>query len=147
MAIAEDLDRATDSQWDWVAEHTRTYLASGGAEGHDRNGVRTLVLATTGRRTGTPRRTCLIYGTSGGEYVVVASKGGAEQDPAWFMNLEADPSVGVQVGTRRFTARPRRVLGRARGPLGPDGEHLPALRRLRAEDRPRDPDRPDHPAG
>lgn len=77
MAIAEDLDRATDSQWDWVAEHTRTYLASGGTEGHESNGVRTLVLATTGRRTGTPRRTCLIYGTSGGEYVVVASKGGA----------------------------------------------------------------------
>jgi hypothetical protein len=40
------------------------------------------VLATTGRRTGTPRRTCLIYGTSGGEYVVVASKGGAEKNPA-----------------------------------------------------------------
>jgi deazaflavin-dependent oxidoreductase (nitroreductase family) len=97
MAIAEDLDRATDSQWDWVAEHTRTYLASGGTEGHENNGVRTLVLATTGRRTGTPRRTCLIYGTSGGEYVVVASKGGAEQNPAWFMNLEADPGVGVQV--------------------------------------------------
>jgi deazaflavin-dependent oxidoreductase (nitroreductase family) len=107
MAIAEDLDRATDSQWDWVAEHTRTYLASGGIEGHESDGVHTLVLATTGRRTGTPRRTCLIYGTSGGEYVVVASNGGAEEDPAWFRNLEADPSVGVQVGTRRFTARAR----------------------------------------
>lgn len=107
MAIAEDLDRATDSQWDWVAEHARTYLASGGTEGHVNNGVRTLVLATTGRRTGTPRRTCLIYGTSGGEYVVVASKGGAEENPAWFMNLTADPGVGVQVGTRRFTARAR----------------------------------------
>src|SRR5207237_377616 len=34
MAVADDLDRATDSQWDWVAEHTRTYLASGGTEGH-----------------------------------------------------------------------------------------------------------------
>jgi F420H(2)-dependent quinone reductase len=65
MAIAEDLDHATDSQWDWVAEHTRTYLASGGTEGHESNGVHTLVLATTGRRTGTPRRTCQIYGTSG----------------------------------------------------------------------------------
>jgi len=107
MAIAEDLDHATDSQWDWVAEHTRTYLASGGTEGHEGNGVHTLVLATTGRRSGTPRRTCLIYGTSGGEYVVVASNGGAEEDPAWFMNLEADPSVGVQVSTRRFTARAR----------------------------------------
>lgn len=57
MAIAKDLDRATDSQGDWVAEHTRTYLASGGTEGHVNDGVRTLVPATTGRRTGTPRRT------------------------------------------------------------------------------------------
>lgn len=107
MAIAEDLDRAADSSWDWVAEHTRTYLASGGTEGHENDGVRTLVLATTGRRTGTPRRTCLIYGRSGDDYVIVASKGGAEQNPAWFTNLEANPSVGVQAGTRRFTARAR----------------------------------------
>lgn len=107
MAVAGDIDRATDSQWDWVAEHTRTYLDSGGTEGHESNGVYTLVLATTGRRTGVPRRTCLIYGTSGEEFVVVASKGGADEDPAWFKNLQVDPNVGVQVGTRRFTARAR----------------------------------------
>ena len=65
MAVAGDLDRAADSKWDWVAEHARTYLASGGSEGHESNGVYTLVLAATGRRTGVPRRTCLIYGTSG----------------------------------------------------------------------------------
>jgi deazaflavin-dependent oxidoreductase (nitroreductase family) len=119
MATAEDLDRATDSQWDWVAEHARTYLASGGTEGHERDGVRTLVLATTGRRTGTPRRTCLIYGISGDEYVVVASKGGAERDPAWFVNLAADPSVGAQVGTRRFTARARVASPAERAELWP----------------------------
>jgi deazaflavin-dependent oxidoreductase (nitroreductase family) len=107
MAVADDLDRATDSTWDWVAEHTRKYLASGGTEGHESNGVYTLVLATTGRRTGQPRRNCLIYGTSGEDFVVVASKGGADEHPAWFKNLQADPSVGVQVGTRRFTARAR----------------------------------------
>jgi deazaflavin-dependent oxidoreductase (nitroreductase family) len=107
MAVADDLDRATDSKWDWVAEHTRTYLESGGTEGHESNGVSTLVIATTGRRTGEPRRTCLIYGTSGEDFVVVASKGGADEDPAWFKNLQADPSVGVQVGTRRFTAHAR----------------------------------------
>ncbi|OZM77442.1 nitroreductase family deazaflavin-dependent oxidoreductase [Pseudonocardia sp. MH-G8] len=107
MAVADDLDRATDSQWDWVAEHTRTYLASGGTEGHENNGVRTLVLATTGRRTGLPRRTCLIYGSAGDEFVVVASKGGADEHPEWFTNLLAEPSVGVQVGTHRFTARAR----------------------------------------
>ncbi|MCI3221297.1 nitroreductase family deazaflavin-dependent oxidoreductase [Streptomyces sp. NP-1717] len=107
MAVADDLDHATDSQWDWVAEQTRTYLASGGTEGHESNGVHTLVLATTGRRTGIARRTCLIYGTSGEDFVVVASKGGADEDPAWFKNLQSEPSVGVQVGGRRFTARAR----------------------------------------
>jgi deazaflavin-dependent oxidoreductase (nitroreductase family) len=66
-----------------------------------------LVLATTGRRTGQPRRTCLIYGTWGDDFVVVASKAGADEDPDWFKNLQADPSAGVQVGPRRFTARAR----------------------------------------
>jgi deazaflavin-dependent oxidoreductase (nitroreductase family) len=107
MAVADDLDRATDSQWDWVAEHTRTYLASGGTEGHENDGVCSLVLATTGRRTGQPRRTCLIYGRAGDDFVVVASKGGADDDPAWFRNLVAEPSVGVQAGSHRFTAHAR----------------------------------------
>ena len=117
MAVADDLDRATDSTWDWVAEHTRRYLASGGTEGHESDGVYTLVLATTGRRTGVPRRNCLIYGTSGDDFVVVASKGGSDDDPAWFKNLQADPSVGVQVGTRRFTARARVASADEREPL------------------------------
>jgi deazaflavin-dependent oxidoreductase (nitroreductase family) len=119
MAVADDLDRATDSQLDWVAEQTRTYLASGGTEGHESNGIHTLILATTGRRTGIPRRTCLIYGTAGEDFVVVASNGGADEDPAWFRNLQADPSVGVQVGGRRFTARARVASPAEREPLWP----------------------------
>jgi deazaflavin-dependent oxidoreductase (nitroreductase family) len=119
MAVADDLDRATDSQWDWVAEQTRTYLASGGTEGHESNGVYTLVLATTGRTTGIARRTCLIYGTAGEDFVVVASKGGADDDPAWFKNLLAEPSVGVQVGSRRFTARARVASSAEREVLWP----------------------------
>jgi deazaflavin-dependent oxidoreductase (nitroreductase family) len=107
MAVADDLDRATDSSWGWVAQQTRAYLASGGTEGHESNGVRRLVLATTGRRTGEARRTCLIYGVTGDDFVVVASNGGADHDPDWFKNLRAEPSAGVQVGTRRFTARAR----------------------------------------
>jgi len=119
MAIADDLDRATDSTWDWVAEQTRTYLATGGTEGHASNGVYMLVLATTGRRTGEPRRTCLIYGTSGDDYVVVASKGGADEDPDWFKNLQANPSAGVQVGPRRFTVRARVASQDERASLWP----------------------------
>ncbi|MEU5698976.1 nitroreductase family deazaflavin-dependent oxidoreductase [Streptomyces aurantiacus] len=117
MAVADDLDHATDSQADWVAEQTRTYLSSGGAEGHESNGVSMLVLATTGRRTGIARRTCLIYGTAGEDFIVVASNGGADEHPAWFENLHAEPSVGVQVGSRRFTARARVATAAERGPL------------------------------
>lgn len=119
MAVADDLDRATDSTWDWVAEQTRKYLASGGTEGHESNGVYTLVLATTGRKTGVPRRNMLIYGTSGDDFVVVASKGGADENPAWFFNLQADPSVGVQVGSRRFNARARVATPAEREALWP----------------------------
>jgi len=53
----------------------------------------------------------------GEDFVVVASKGGADDDPAWFKNLRADPSVGVQVGARRFTARARLASPTERGPL------------------------------
>jgi deazaflavin-dependent oxidoreductase (nitroreductase family) len=119
MAVAADLDRATDSQWDWVAEQTRTYLASSGTEGTEADGVRMLVLATTGRITGHPRRTCLIYGTSEDDFVLVASKGGADEDPDWFKNLQADPSVGVQAGTRRFTCRARLASPAEREALWP----------------------------
>jgi len=63
-----------------------------------------LVLVTTGRASGQPRRTCLIYGTSGDGFVLVATKGGADEHPDWFHNLQAEPSVGVQAGSRRFTA-------------------------------------------
>src|SRR5256885_16532208 len=104
MAVADDLDRATDSTWDWVAQQTRTYLASGGTEGHESNGVYTLVPATTGRRTGEPRRTCLIYGPSGDDFVRGPSQGGADRDPAWVKNPPADPSVRGQGGTPRLPA-------------------------------------------
>lgn len=120
MAIAADLDHATDTtnaQWEWVAEQTRTYLATNGAEGHESNGIHQLILVTTGRRTGVARRTCLIYGKAGEDFVVVASNAGADEDPEWFKNLLADPSVGVQAGDRRFTARARVATPDERGPL------------------------------
>ncbi|MFD3840176.1 nitroreductase/quinone reductase family protein [Streptomyces sp. NPDC058642] len=74
---------------------TRRRLRPKSTSGHD--GPRAI-------RRDLPRRTCLIYGTAGEDFVVVASKSGSDDDPAWFKNLRADPSVGVQVGGRRFTA-------------------------------------------
>lgn len=92
------MSEVTDSPVNWVAEHTRRYVESGGEDGHEwRPGVPTLLLTTTGRKSGTKRRTALIYGRDNADYVVVASKGGAPEQPAWFLNLQADPSVEIQV--------------------------------------------------
>ena len=86
-------------------EHVRRYLQTDGAEGHDWQGATVLILTTTGRRSGESRSTPLIYGKRGDDCVVVASKGGAEEHPAWYLNLIAQPEVTVQVRGDRFQAR------------------------------------------
>jgi len=88
-------------------EHVRRYLETDGAEGHDWQGANVLILTTTGRRSGRPRSTPLIYGNHGDAYVVVASKGGADEHPRWYLNLVAQPEVTVQVRAERFAARAR----------------------------------------
>ena len=88
-------------------EHVDRYRATDGAEGHDWNGTQTLLLTTTGRRTGEERTTPLIYGRDGDDYLVVASKGGSDEPPAWYLNLAAKAEVGVQVKGDRFRARAR----------------------------------------
>lgn len=94
------------------AEHVDRYRATDGAEGHEwQPGVYTLILTTTGRRSGEERRTPLIYGEADGAYVVVASKGGDEHHPAWYLNLEAHRSVEVQVAAERFAANARDAEG------------------------------------
>jgi deazaflavin-dependent oxidoreductase (nitroreductase family) len=85
----------------------RRYLESGGRDGHIWEGVTTLLLTTTGRRSGQPRTTPLIYGRAGERYLVVASRGGAPKHPDWYQNLVAQPVVQVQVMADRFSARAR----------------------------------------
>ena len=91
----------------WQAEHARRYLETNGEDGHLWRGVSTLLLTTTGRRSGAPYTTPLIYGEDNGRYIIVASKGGAPAHPQWYRNLIAQPEVGVQVGADRFRARAR----------------------------------------
>jgi deazaflavin-dependent oxidoreductase (nitroreductase family) len=98
-------------------EHVQRYLATDGREGHDWNGATCLVLTTTGRRTGEPRQNALIYTASGADYVVVASKGGAPQHPAWYHNLLAHPEVEVQVRGDRFKALARTATDTERAEL------------------------------
>ena len=88
-------------------EHVQRYVDTNGEEGHEWQGTNTLILTTKGRRSGTERRNALIYGRHGDDYLIVASKGGAPEPPAWYLNLEADPEVQVQVLGDRFTARAR----------------------------------------
>jgi deazaflavin-dependent oxidoreductase (nitroreductase family) len=88
-------------------KHVERYEATGGDEGHDWQGTQTLILTTKGRKSGEPRKAPLIYGEHDGAYLVVASKGGAPEPPAWYLNLQADPEVQVQVKGDTFTARAR----------------------------------------
>jgi deazaflavin-dependent oxidoreductase (nitroreductase family) len=88
-------------------QHTQRYRETGGQEGHDWQGTKTLLLTTIGRKSGEPRELPLIYGQRGDDYLIVASKGGADQPPAWYLNLKADPEVEVQVKGDRFKARAR----------------------------------------
>ncbi|HWC09153.1 MAG TPA: nitroreductase family deazaflavin-dependent oxidoreductase [Solirubrobacterales bacterium] len=88
-------------------EHVARYEATDGAEGHAWEGTQTLLLTTKGRRSGEPRTTPLIYAPYGDAYTVVASKGGSDEPPAWYLNLSEEPNVEVQIWGERFKARAR----------------------------------------
>jgi deazaflavin-dependent oxidoreductase (nitroreductase family) len=103
----EKQEQIVDSPTGWVADHVRDYVASDGAKGLKFHGVDTLLITTRGRRTGQLRRTALIFGKSGDDYLLVASNGGADKHPYWYTNLVATPEVAVQVGAEQFTAKAR----------------------------------------
>jgi len=90
-------------------QHVQRYIETNGEEGYDwRNGTKILVLFTKGRKSGEERANALIMEPDGDDYLIVASKGGADQPPAWFLNLEAHPeAVEVQVKGDRFKANAR----------------------------------------
>lgn len=114
-----DLDNPIDPPHGWQREHVERYLASNGADGHLWNGVPTLLLTTRGRRSGKARRTPLIYGRDGEDYVIVASAGGSPTAPAWYHNLSADPRVRVQVMAERFDATARTATPEEKARLWP----------------------------
>nr|WP_245674618.1 nitroreductase family deazaflavin-dependent oxidoreductase [Herbidospora cretacea] len=103
----------------WVAAHVAGYVESGGRKGHTFQGRPALLLTTTGRKSGRPRRTALFYGTDGPRHLLVASNGGSPTHPAWYLNLTADPDVTVQVGPDVFTARARTATPEEKRALWP----------------------------
>jgi deazaflavin-dependent oxidoreductase (nitroreductase family) len=111
----------------WQIEHTTLYLRSGGREGHvmkrtppggyPEMDTYSLLLTTTGRKSGEKYVFPLYYGETGNSYILVASKGGAPDHPGWYKNLVANPEVEVQVGTKKLRAKARTATGDERARL------------------------------
>jgi deazaflavin-dependent oxidoreductase (nitroreductase family) len=118
-ASSADIAKARRS---WKDDHLGMYLRSGGAEGHivdvsDIGGHKfttTLLLQLVGRKSGKTRINPLIYGDMGGEVVIVASKGGADHHPAWYLNIKDSQEVRFQVATQAFRGTWREPVGAER---------------------------------
>lgn len=82
--------------------HGWIYRSSGGRFGHRTGGLTNLLLTTTGRKSGEPRTVTLTYMPDGDRYVLVASNGGQDRHPDWWLNLTKRPRARVQVGDRSF---------------------------------------------
>lgn len=89
-------------------EHIERYEATDGQEGHDwQAGTKTLILTTTGAKSGEPRKAPLIYAEHDGDYLIVASKGGDPKPPAWYVNLQKNPDAEVQVWGEKIPVKAR----------------------------------------
>lgn len=108
------------AQSDKARRHAELYKASDGATGHmwdelaAEGSYPCLLLTTTGRRSLAPRTTPLVYGRDGENYMVIASRGGRPNHPAWYLNLVKNPEVSIQVGPDIFSAAARVAVGEER---------------------------------
>ena len=98
----------------WLREHTALYF-SNPEKAHDWDAtpvggtglVPTMLLTTTGRKSGEKRPTPLLYQPTGTGFIIVASRGGSNHNPAWFLNLLENPECEIQVGRFGYRARAR----------------------------------------
>lgn len=101
-----------------IANHIKLYLADPAAAhmwdarpvGQPAE-VTTLLLTTTGRKSGEPRHVPLLYVEDGDGYLIIGSKGGNVDHPLWCLNLEADPLCEIRVGAPPVKARARILDG------------------------------------
>jgi deazaflavin-dependent oxidoreductase (nitroreductase family) len=98
-------------------EHVRVYRETAGERGYHWRGTTILLLTTEGRRSGESRTTPLIHRTDGDRWVVVASKGGAPENPGWYENLKANPEATIQVKGETVPVRATSAEGEERGRL------------------------------
>jgi len=101
----------------FMRDHIQRYLATDGEDGHIMNGSPCLILNTVGKKSGEPRQAAVIYGNYGSSYIVVASKGGSDTPPAWFVNLEAAGKADIQVKADKMAVKMRIVEGEERAKL------------------------------
>jgi F420H(2)-dependent quinone reductase len=99
-----------------TAVNVLLYRSTGGRLGGKMAGAPVLLLDHVGRKSGTRRTTPLLYLADGDDLVIVGSRGGSDATPAWWLNLQANPSTTVQVGhaRRRVVARQAAADERAR---------------------------------
>jgi deazaflavin-dependent oxidoreductase (nitroreductase family) len=105
----------------WITDHLKEY-ADDPEKGHFWDGsslggdkkTPTLLLTTKGRKSGRASVMPLIYGKDGDRYVIIGSKGGAPEHPAWYLNMMADPIVEVQVVHDKFQAKAHTATGAER---------------------------------
>jgi deazaflavin-dependent oxidoreductase (nitroreductase family) len=114
--VAEDQYQAPDLAL-VGPEHVRRYRETDGEVGYIWNDVPIILLTTTGRRSGESRTNALIFGRDGDDYLVVASMGGAPTHPNWYLNLMANPRVGVQVKAEKLEATARTAEAAEKGRL------------------------------
>ncbi|HVO27174.1 MAG TPA: nitroreductase family deazaflavin-dependent oxidoreductase [Candidatus Margulisiibacteriota bacterium] len=104
----------------WSRLNTWVYRVSDGRiAGRFPGGAPVLLLTTIGRKSGQPQTAPLLYLTDGDNYVVVASKGGMSHHPLWFKNLEANPRVELEVGSRKISATAQRATDAQKAGLWP----------------------------
>ena len=94
------MTRYIPSPTNWVAEQVELYEGSGGTKGNTLRGMPVIIVTNRGKKTGAIRKTPLMRVEMDGNYVLVASKGGAPKHPYWYHNLKADPVVRIQDGTK-----------------------------------------------
>jgi deazaflavin-dependent oxidoreductase (nitroreductase family) len=97
--------------------HTALYRASGGRIGSGMQGMPVLLLTTTGRRSGKSRTTPLLYVRDGDAFAVVASNGGSDYTPGWWLNLQSDPRAEVEIARSRSRVTARKASAEEHGRL------------------------------
>jgi deazaflavin-dependent oxidoreductase (nitroreductase family) len=101
------------SPWEWVRNQVEEYEASGGTRANTLRdtGLPIIIVTTKGHKSGKVRKVPLMRVEHEGQYLLVASVGGAPEHPKWYWNLKADPAVTIQDGPEPFATTVRELEG------------------------------------